>query len=117
MAETAAAPHRLLLAGDNEPQGTRGGHEQSQGIGAHNVRVLATVVLGYPIIGMAVTDINFHGPAIFIRLQNGVGRQRHIGTEKGFQGFETSKRFCLLGCGPGVTVRPPDHHDPEQPSG
>jgi hypothetical protein len=58
----------LLLAGDDEPQGTGGGHEQPQGIGPHNVCALAALVLPYAIIGMAVTDIHFYGPAIFIRL-------------------------------------------------
>src|SRR6266849_4736453 len=102
----------ILLAGGNEPQGTSGGHEQAKGIGAHNMLELAAVVLCYTIIGMAVTDINFYGPAIFIGLQNGVGRQRHIGTEKGFKGLETPKHLAAVGLGRAVKVWPPDHHNP-----
>src|SRR6266436_2908431 len=102
----------ILRAGGNEPHGTSGGQEQAKGIGAHNRLALATVVLGYPIIGMAVTDSNVYGPAIFIGLQHGVGRPRHRGTEKGFKGLETPKRLAAVGRGRAVKVRPPDHHDP-----
>src|SRR6266478_5731057 len=102
----------ILRAGGNEPHGTSGGQEQAKGIGAHNRLELATVVLGYPIIGMAVTDSNVYGPASFIGLQQGVGRPRHRGTEKGFKGLETPKRLAAVGRGRAVKVRPPDHHDP-----
>jgi hypothetical protein len=107
----------LRRTGNDEPQGPAGSHEQPQGIGAHNVCELATLVLGYPIIGMAVTDIDFHGPAIGIRLQHDVGGQRHLGAEKGFQRFETPKGFFAAGCWAVCTVRPPDHHNPYGPSG
>src|SRR6266436_6655248 len=102
----------ILRAGGNEPHGTSGGQEQAKGIGAHNRLALATVVLGYPIIGMAVTDSNVYGPASFIGLQHGVGRPRHRGTEKGFKGLETPQRLAAVGRGRAVKVRPPDHHDP-----
>ena len=39
----------LLLAGDDEPQGTGGSQEEAQGIGAHKVLELATLVLCYTI--------------------------------------------------------------------
>jgi len=83
----------LLLAGTDKPQSPGRCQEQPQGIGAHNVRVLPTLVLCYPIIGMAVTDIDFDGPAIVIRLQEGRHSQAHIGAKKGFQWFETPKGF------------------------
>jgi hypothetical protein len=48
----------MLLAGDNAPQGTGGGHEQSKGMRAHNALALTTLVLRHAIIGMAIMDIN-----------------------------------------------------------
>jgi hypothetical protein len=102
----------MLRTGDDTPQGADGRHEQPKGIGAHNVFKRATMVLDYTIIGMAVTESNFHGPAIGIRLQNSMRGQRHIGTEERFQGFETSKSFFAGGFGAVGTVWPPDHHDP-----
>src|SRR6266704_7213269 len=107
----------MLLAGNDEPQGTDGGQEQPKGIGAHNVGELAALVLRHAIISMAVTDINFHGPAIRIGLQNGAGRQRHIGAEKGFQGLETTKGLFALRFYAVCMVWPPDYHDPYAPSG
>ena len=107
----------MLLAGDNAPQGTGGGQEQSQGIGAHNVRELATLVLCYPIIGMTVTDINFSGPAICLRLQQDLRGQRHRGTKERVQEFETPKGFCAGGFCAIFTGRPPDHPEPYGPSG
>src|SRR5438552_18013835 len=107
----------MLLAGNDEPQGTDGGQEQPKGIGAHKGGELAALVLRHAIISMAVTDSNFHGPAIRISLQNGVGRQRHIGAEKGFQGLETPKGLWALGRWALGTARPPDYHDPYAPSG
>ncbi len=78
---------------------------------------LATLVLGHAIIRMAITDSNLYGPASIIRRHKGGDRQRHIGADKGFQGLETPKgRGAVRLCG-ACTVRPPDHHDPDQPSG
>jgi len=51
----------MLRAGDNEPQGTGGGHEPSKGIRAHNALDFTTLVLSHAIIGMAITASNFYG--------------------------------------------------------
>ena len=66
---------------------------------------------------MAITASNVHGPAICIRLQNGLGRQRPRSSAKGFKGFETPKSLVAVGLCWAVTVRPPDDYAPEQPSG
>src|SRR5712692_6856632 len=66
---------------------------------------------------MAVTDSDFDGPAIIIRLQEDRNSQTHIGAEKGFQRLETPKGFWAGGWLPVCTVRPPDHHDPYGPAG
>ena len=102
----------LLLAGDDDPQGPGRGQEEAQGVGAHHVCAFAAWVLRHALIGMAVTASHCHGPAVFIRLHNGVGRPRHSGTEKGFQGLETPQSFFAGGFCAVFTVRPPDPHDP-----
>src|SRR5712692_5293988 len=107
----------MLLAGDDEPQGTASSQEQPQGIGAHNVLELTTLILCYAIIGMAVTDSNFHGPAIRIGLQNGVGRPQHLGAEKGFKGLEPPKGLVALGLWGVFKVWSPDDHHAHGSSG
>ena len=78
---------------------------------------VATLVLRYAIIGMAVTNINCNGPAIFIGAQRGGDRQGHIGAAEGFQRCEAPKGLGALGPLGGLKVRSPDHHDPHRPSG
>ena len=107
----------LLLAGTDKPQSPGRCQEQPQGIRAHNMLVLPTLVLRDPIIGLAITDIDFEGPAIVIRLQEGRHSQADIRTKKGFQRFETPKGFGAEGALAVCTLRPPDDDHPDGPSG
>ena len=86
-------------------------------MGAQNVFERAALVWRHAIRGLAVTESTFHGPAIGRRLQPGVGSERHIGPAKGFQGLETPQGFAAVRLVGACKVRPPDHHDPEKPSG
>src|SRR5215210_26946 len=101
----------MLLTGHNKPQRPGSRHKQPKGIGTHNMRELAALVLRHTIIGMAVTDINFHSPAIRIRLQNSARRQGHIRAEKGLQRLQTPKGLVAVGGGETCTLRPPDDDD------
>jgi hypothetical protein len=64
-----------------------------RGIGPHNVCALAALVLRHAIIGMAVTDSNFYGPAISYVSQMVWGDSDTSVLQKASRGLRRPKAF------------------------